>query len=54
MIRISKRWSVGFHRNGNCWTWKPERIDHFYSGQMVWYSWWRFYAVRDNRFAVVN
>ncbi len=41
--------TTGFHARGKCWRiFRLPQRDTYYSGRMVWWSWWRFYLNHYN------
>ncbi len=45
MFRFSH---AGFHCHGNCWQFfRLPQVVRYYSGNVFWLSWWRFYLVLE-------
>lgn len=38
----------GFHRHGKCWKFRF-RKDRYFSGKLIWFSFWRFFLTIDKR-----
>lgn len=47
------KFRLGFHRHGNCWSVFKAYRNRYSSGELIFYGWWRFFFVIDNRFASV-